>query len=44
MIAATDTLRDRGIPEGAMLADTRPVWGPVDMSGGGKPRVTKRPA
>jgi len=44
VIAATDTLRDGDIPEGRMLEDTRRVWGPFDISGGGKPRVTKRPA
>ncbi len=43
VIAATDTLRDNGVSEKEMLADTRRVWGPFDHAGGGLPRMTKRP-
>ncbi len=43
VIAASDTLRDGEIPEREMLADTRRVWGPLDASGLGKPRMVKRP-
>ena len=44
VIAATDTLRDNQTPEAGMLEDTRRVWGPLDTSGRGKPRMVKRPA
>jgi hypothetical protein len=30
IVAATDTLRDANVPERAMLADTRRVWGAHD--------------
>ncbi len=43
VLAATDTLRDNRTPEAGMLDDTRRVWGPFDLSGGGKPRMTQRP-
>ncbi len=43
VLATTDTLRDSQTPEGAMLADTRRVWGPFDTSGRGGSRVTQRP-
>jgi len=43
VLAATDALRDNQTPEAGMLADTRRVWGPFDLSGGGKPRMTQRP-
>jgi len=43
VIAATDTLRDNNVPEAGMLEDTRRVWGPFDVSGRGKPRITQRP-
>ncbi len=43
VIAATDTLRDNGVSEREMLADTRQVWGPFDVSGRGKARLTRRP-
>ena len=43
IVAATDTLRDNETPEAAMLEDTRRVWGVLDTSGRGKPRMTQRP-
>ena len=43
VLAATDTLRDNQTPEAGMLEDTRRVWGPFDLSGRGKPRMTQRP-
>lgn len=39
VLAATDTLRDSQTPEGAMLADTRRVWGPTDTSVPGRARA-----
>ena len=43
VIAATDTLRDNNVPEAGMLDDTRRVWGTLDASGRGQPRMTQRP-
>ncbi len=43
VLAATDTLRDNGVPEAGMLDDTRRVWGPIDTRLAEKPRVTKPP-
>jgi hypothetical protein len=43
VLAATDTLRDNQTPEAGMLEDTRQVWGAFDVSGRGKPRITRRP-
>ena len=43
IVAASDTLRDNGVQEREMLEDTRRVWGPFDVSGRGKPRLTERP-
>jgi len=44
VLAATDTLRDNRMPEAGMLEDTRRVWGAIDHSGRGLPRMVKRPA
>ncbi|HEY8601066.1 MAG TPA: hypothetical protein VIL85_21715 [Thermomicrobiales bacterium] len=43
VIAATDTLRDNGVKEREMLADTRRVWGAFDTQNSGLPRMTGRP-
>lgn len=39
VVAAFDTLKDADIPEAAMLADIRKVWGPIASSVPGRVRV-----
>lgn len=43
VIAATDTLRDSGVPEAGMLDHTRRTWGTTDHTRAGLPKMTTRP-
>ncbi len=44
VVAALDTITDNGVPEGAMLADARRVWGPTDSGARGRSRAPEPPA
>ncbi len=39
VVAAFNTLQDAAVPEAAMLADVRRVWGPADTSVPGRARA-----